>query len=224
MKKFTILLVIGLFLCAVSTANATLLGIRNLAGMVPDVQWDAGGTATYDAINDIFTVVANDQVLYLEKPSLGFSLLGNVSFSLTAKVDNSGNLVPDTRNYMEERVINPFTFTWKNQIYSFAVGDLFLGGPVVAIGWDNTLSYLRFDWLFDPVVGKMVVDYNLWPGTIPTGAYLDTVNKSWNAWNEDLSVATEKGNKYPVPEPATMLLLGSGLLGIGVFVRRRFKK
>jgi hypothetical protein len=27
-----------------------------------------------------------------------------------------------------------------------------------------------------------------------------------------------------VPEPATMFLLGSGLIGVGVFVRRRFKK
>jgi hypothetical protein len=27
-----------------------------------------------------------------------------------------------------------------------------------------------------------------------------------------------------VPEPATMFLLGSGLIGIGAFVRRRFKK
>jgi len=32
------------------------------------------------------------------------------------------------------------------------------------------------------------------------------------------------GNGTPIPEPTTMLLLGSGLLGLAGFVRRRFKK
>jgi hypothetical protein len=35
---------------------------------------------------------------------------------------------------------------------------------------------------------------------------------------------TQAGQAAPVPEPATMFLLGSGLIGIGVFVRKRFKR
>jgi hypothetical protein len=38
------------------------------------------------------------------------------------------------------------------------------------------------------------------------------------------STSFDASNVTPIPEPATMLLLGSGLLGMGAYVRRRFKK
>lgn len=62
--------------------------------------------------------------------------------------------------------------------------------------------------------------------------WMDIDSNDTGSWAVTLakSVLSLDGGEIPgpnpgaVPEPATMLLLGSGLLGLGVFVRRRFKK
>jgi len=43
-------------------------------------------------------------------------------------------------------------------------------------------------------------------------------------WGDSLSAGLESGSISPVPEPATILLLDSGMAGLRVFGRKKFKR
>ena len=51
-----------------------------------------------------------------------------------------------------------------------------------------------------------------------------TINSIYGDFYLDQSTLVADGATAPVPEPATMLLLGTGLLGLVAFGRKRFKK
>ncbi|RJQ21237.1 MAG: PEP-CTERM sorting domain-containing protein [Nitrospiraceae bacterium] len=79
---------------------------------------------------------------------------------------------------------------------------------------------------FEPYTGTIVLaDTNLSPDDFN---FMDTSGLLWAAVHigniDDAGNSIWIGSKNTVPEPGTIILLGTGLLGIGLYGRKRFKK
>jgi hypothetical protein len=110
-----------------------------------------------------------------------------------------------------------------------------------------TIDSLPTDWDSNPFIGTpgfgFAVVFSLSPGASPVGAdigpgmtlggfnfvfneqvgNIDFIASFWDSIDDEFG-GVFAGKTAPVPEPATILLLASGMTGLGIFGRKRFKR
>jgi len=217
-----VMVVIMAVVMVAGMASATLLGIGSLG--YPDIMFNNTGTISYTASTDSFVLDADDwKIAYADGTSdylTGTEYMTDIKIYLT--VDNNGNLVGT--GTMVEKVVEGSVTVSGN---TYSAGTILLSGTVVAFGWGEGDNLDDFDFLIskDSLSGALVDD-GIWPTTWPTGivAYAENLNEWAGSWDSNFNLYKVKGDKAPVPEPATLLLLGSGLIGLAGIGRKRLKR
>lgn len=220
------------------------------AAFLPDVKFDNNGRLIYNSSSHLLELYNSvDERITLPGGSVvtltdEFDYDPVVGFGLAIYVDDSGNFIggvsgyryswtfPDTTytytyDYDMVEVLLRGTITVANSTYDASGGPvLLLGADVDKFGWLNYYvpspgpgwqSIVSFQ--FSTVEGAWVAD-GIWPTTYPTVAFA-TINGKLD-WTTNFDLENKGGDKYPTPEPSSLLLLGSGLLGFGVYFRARF--
>lgn len=220
MKKLIVLMAIVGVIFSFSAAGAALIGV-DLTGKYPDIFFDNSGKLIYDATNQTLGLIDAIDLSYSDGSNV-YSMFGTgkVSMFMNMSVDNNGKLLGT--GFFTEKVESGY-ITLKGETYN--VGDILLSGTVYAFGWEGSLnSSSTFDFIAGNVWGKLVDD-GFWNGGPNTGIVLRPDDKSWNgSFSQDFEITKVKGDKAPIPEPATMILFGTSLVGLGLLqYRKRFK-
>ena len=215
MKKFLVF-VFSFFLLVgfIGTSNATRnpYDIVDISGFLNNTLYFNGSTKVEYDIDFtgewMYTAIAHES--------------GNINITEESPVGNwsPGNSTFTTDNYLNWGIWNSVNFDQANLYFEDSNGP----SNVALDDYDYSNDHVYFR-LYFLTADSESLDYLNNPLTLHAGTLIVGFNDNGyppagDSDFDDIIIAMR-----PVPEPATMLLLGSGLIGLGVFGRKKlFKK
>lgn len=215
LRKALVLAGLVLALGASAPASATLL---NVPVTFPLLSYDNGGTTSYDAATDAFRLDAFPIAIrtsaadspHFITPSLP---VAGEYFTISILVDDAGNLIGGGAG--DDLAIFGFVDIDGDSVVDYS-GTL-LTGDVTGFGYQNNSGTTDlFDFTFDVTGGALA---SLFSSSV--GVSLQSERSSFTGSFESNFGGGGKGTLGNIPEPASLVLFGMGVLGLGAVGRKR---